>query len=164
MKTVVVISDATGDTAERVVRASLLQFKDVPCNVRLYSQVRLEVEVEKIIERAAELRALVVFTLVNAAERELLWKLCDRLNVDTVDLIGSLMGKLASYLDAQPQGVPGLLHAISDDYYRRVEAVEFAVKNDDGTEPRNLPKADLILVGISRTSKTPLSTFLAQQR
>ena len=164
MKTVVVISDATGDTAERVVRASLLQFKDVQCAVRLYSQVRLESEVEKIIERAAELHALVVFTLVNAAERELLWKLCDRLNVEAVDLIGALMGRLSNYLGATPQGVPGLLHAISEDYYRRIEAVEFAVKNDDGAEPRNLPKADIALVGISRTSKTPLSTFLAQQK
>jgi regulator of PEP synthase PpsR (kinase-PPPase family) len=164
MRTVVVISDATGDTAERVVRAALLQFKDVPCNVRLYSQVRLESEVEKIIERAADLKALVVFTLVNPAERELLWKLCDRLNVEAVDLIGSLMGKMASFLGAQPSGVPGLLHTLSEEYYRRIEAVEFAVKNDDGSEPRNLPKADLVLVGISRTSKTPLSTFLAQQK
>ena len=60
-------------------------------------------------------------------------------------------------------GVPGLLHSITDDYFRRIEAVEFAVKNDDGAEPRNLPKADLVLVGISRTSKTPLSTYLAQR-
>jgi regulator of PEP synthase PpsR (kinase-PPPase family) len=163
MKTVVVISDATGDTAERVVRAALLQFKDSPCQVRLYSQVRLESEVEKIVEKAADLKALVVFTLVNAAERELLWKLCDRLNIEAVDLIGALMGKMATYLGAQPVGVPGLLHTISDEYYRRIEAVEFAVKNDDGSEPRNLPKADLVLVGISRTSKTPLSTFLAQK-
>jgi regulator of PEP synthase PpsR (kinase-PPPase family) len=164
MRTVVVISDATGDTAERVVRAALLQFKDAPCNVRLYSHVRLESEVEEIIERAAELRALVVFTLVSPAERELLWKLCDRLNVDAVDLIGSLMGTMASFLGVQPQGVPGLMHTISEEYYRRIEAVEFAVKNDDGAEPRNLLKADLVLVGISRTSKTPLSTFLAQQK
>src|SRR5688572_17779288 len=164
MRTVVVISDATGDTAERVVRAALLQFKDVPCNVRLYSHVRLESEVEEIIERAAELRALVVFTLVSPAERELLWKLCDRMNVDAVDLIGSLMAKMASYFGSQPSGVPGLMHTISEDYYRRIEAVEFAVKNDDGAEPRNLPKADLVLVGISRTSKTPLSTFLAMQK
>ena len=60
--------------------------------------------------------------------------------------------------------MPGLLHTITEDYFRRIEAVEFAVKNDDGAEPRNLPKADLVLVGISRTSKTPLSTFLAQRR
>ncbi len=163
MRTVVVISDATGDTAERVVRAALLQF-NVPCNVRLYSQVRLESEVEKIVERAADLKALVVFTLVNPAERELLWKLCDRMNVEAVDLIGSLMGKMSAFLSAQPSGVPGLLHTISEEYYRRIEAVEFAVKNDDGSEPRNLPKADLVLVGISRTSKTPLSTFLAMQK
>jgi regulator of PEP synthase PpsR (kinase-PPPase family) len=59
--------------------------------------------------------------------------------------------------------VPGLLHTITEDYFRRIEAVEFAVKNDDGAEPRNLPKADIVLVGISRTSKTPLSTYLAQR-
>ena len=164
MRSVFVISDATGDTAERVVRAALLQFKDVPCIVRTYSHVRLEAEVEEIVERAAEQRALVVFTLVSPAERELLWKLCDRMNVDAVDLIGSLMAKLASYFGSQPSGVPGLMHTISEDYYRRIEAVEFAVKNDDGAEPRNLPKADLVLVGISRTSKTPLSTFLAMQK
>lgn len=163
MRTVVVISDATGETAEKVVRAALLQFTDTPCDVRLYSRVRLESEVEKIIERAAELHALVVFTVVNGAERELLWKLCDRLNVDAVDLIGGLMSKLSSFLEAQPSGVPGLLHTIGEEYFRRIEAVEFTVKNDDGAEPRNLPRADLVLVGISRTSKTPLSTFLAQK-
>ena len=163
MKTIVVISDATGETAEKVVRAALLQFGDVSCDVRLYSRVRLENELEKIIERAAELRAMVVFTVVNSAERELLRKLCDHLNVDAIDLIGGLMGKMAAFLEAQPSGVPGLLHAVGEDYYRRIEAVEFAVTNDDGSEPRNLPKAELVLVGISRTSKTPLSTFLAQK-
>src|SRR5512144_1946299 len=74
------------------------------------------------------------------------------------------MGQMANLLGAQPSGVPGLLHTVSEEYYRRIEAVEFAVKNDDGAEPRNLVKADLVLVGISRTSKTPLSTFLAQQK
>jgi regulator of PEP synthase PpsR (kinase-PPPase family) len=163
MKTVVVISDATGETAEKVVRAALLQFKEMSCDVRMYSRVRLEAEMERIVERAAELQSLVVFTVVNHAHRELLWKLCDRFNVEAIDLIGGLMGKLAAYLQSQPSGVPGLLHAVSEDYYRRIEAVEFAVKNDDGAEPRNLPKADLVLVGISRTSKTPLSTYLAQR-
>ena len=163
MKHVFVISDSTGETAERVVRASILQFKDIPCQVHVYSQVRLESEMEKIVERAAEVKALVVFTVVNAAERELLWKMCERNMVDAIDIIGALMTKLTSYLGAQPVGVPGLLHTIGEDYFRRIEAVEFAVKNDDGAEPRNLPRADLVLVGISRTSKTPLSTYLAQK-
>lgn len=163
MKTVVVISDATGETAEKVVRAALLQFKDVPADVRLYSRVRLESEMERIVERAAETQALVVFTVVNANHRELLWQLCDRHNVEAIDLIGGLMGKLTAFLGVQPKGEPGLLHTVGEDYFRRIEAVEFTVKNDDGAEPRNLPKADLVLVGISRTSKTPLSTYLAQK-
>jgi regulator of PEP synthase PpsR (kinase-PPPase family) len=163
MKTVMVISDATGETAERIVRAALLQYGDAQVNVRLYSRVRLESEMERILERAAELHALVVFTVVNAPARDVLWKLVDRYNVDCVDLMGQLFAKLTTFLHVEPQGVPGLLHAISEDYFRRIEAVDFAVKNDDGAEPRNLPKADLVLVGISRTSKTPLSTYLAQK-
>lgn len=163
MKTVMVLSDATGETAERMVRAAVLQFSDTPVNVRVYSRVRLESEVESIIERAAELRALVVYTVVNHEERELIMRLIERYNVDSVDLIGALIGKLTNYLAAEPSGVPGLMHMIGEDYFRRIEAVEFAVKNDDGAEPRNLPKADLVLVGVSRTSKTPLSTYLAQK-
>lgn len=158
-----VISDATGETAERMVRAAVLQFVDTPVNVRVYSRVRLESEVEKIIERAAEIHALLVFTVVNQEERELIMRLVQRHNVESVDLIGALMSKLGGFLASEPSGIPGLLHVISDDYFRRIEAVEFAVKNDDGAEPRNLPKADLVLVGVSRTSKTPLSTYLAQK-
>jgi len=163
MNTVMVISDATGDTAERIVRAALLQYSDLAVNVRMYSRVRLQDEIERIIERAAELRALVVYTVVSRPAAELIVRQCERLGVDAVDLIGALMAKLATYLSAKPSGVPGLLHTIGEDYFRRIEAVEFTVKNDDGAEPRNLPKADLVLVGVSRTSKTPLSTFLAQK-
>ena len=158
-----VISDATGETAERMVRAAVLQFSDVPVNVRVYSRVRLESEVESIIERAAEQDALLVHTVVNKESRAIIIGLIERHNVDTVDLIGALMGKLGTFLSSKPSGVPGLLHQIGEDYFRRIEAVEFAVKNDDGAEPRNLPKADLVLVGVSRTSKTPLSTYLAQK-
>jgi regulator of PEP synthase PpsR (kinase-PPPase family) len=162
MKTVMIISDATGETAERMVRAATLQFSE-PVQIRLFSRVRLESELEQILEKAAELKALVVFTVVNPEERELISKLVEKHNIETVDLIGALISKLALYLQSPPAGVPGLLHMITEDYFRRIEAVEFAVKNDDGAEPRNLPKADLVLVGISRTSKTPLSTYLAQR-
>lgn len=162
MKTVMIISDATGETAERMVRAATLQFSE-PVQIRLYSRVRLESELEAILEKASELRALVVFTVVNTEERALISQLVERYNIETVDLIGALISKLATYIGSAPAGVPGLLHSINDDYFRRIEAVEFAVKNDDGAEPRNLPKADLVLVGISRTSKTPLSTYLAQR-
>jgi len=163
MKTVMVISDATGETADRMVRAALKQFGHPEVDVQLYSRVRLESEVEKLFQTASDLKALVVFTVVDPGERDLIWKLVERYHVDAVDLIGSLIGKLTSFLAEEPAGVPGLLHSMGEDYFRRIEAVEFAVKNDDGAEPRNLPKADLVLVGISRTSKTPLSTYLAQK-
>jgi hypothetical protein len=162
MKTVFIVSDATGETAERMVRAATLQFTEA-VSIRTFSRVRLEQECEQIVEKAAELRALVVFTVVSVEERDLIAKLVDRYNVEAVDLIGALISKLASYLGSTPAGVPGLLHSIGEDYFRRIEAVEFAVKNDDGAEPRNLIKADLVLVGISRTSKTPLSTYIAQR-
>ena len=158
-----VISDGTGETAERMVRAAIMQFSDTPVSINVYSRVRLESEVEKIIERAAEIHALLVFTVVNPDERTLIMRLVERHNVEWVDLIGALMSKLENFLSSTAEGVPGLLHKIGEDYFRRIEAVEFAVKNDDGAEPRNLPKADLVLVGISRTSKTPLSTYLAQK-
>jgi regulator of PEP synthase PpsR (kinase-PPPase family) len=158
-----VISDATGETAEKVVRAALLQFENVPAQLRMYTRVRLEAEMRSIVARSKELGALVVFTVVSNAHRELLRRLCDEENVDAVDLIGTLMMKLSGFFGQQPRGVPGLLHAVGDEYFRRIEAVEFTVRNDDGREPRNLPKADIVLVGISRTSKTPLSTFLAQK-
>src|SRR5689334_14912591 len=88
MKTVVVISDATGETAEKVVRAALLQFHQDAAELQVFSRVRLESEMEKIVERAAEAHALVVFTIVDHEHRELLWKLCQRLQVDAIDLFG----------------------------------------------------------------------------
>jgi regulator of PEP synthase PpsR (kinase-PPPase family) len=162
-RAIFVLSDATGETAEKVVRAALLQFSSVPTSLRMYTRVRLEAEMRGIVARAKNEGALLVFTVVSTSHRELLRRICDEENVDSVDLIGTLMGKLATYLGSQPKGVPGLLHTVGDEYFRRIEAVEFTVRNDDGREPRNLPKADLVLVGISRTSKTPLSTFLAQK-
>ncbi len=158
-----IISDSTGETAERMVRAAILQFEDTPINIRTYARVRLETEMEQVIERAVELHALVVYTVVNAEAREVLIRLIDRYRVEAVDLMGALIGKLAGFLDTEPAGVPGIRHSLDANYFRRMEAVEFAVKNDDGAEPRNLPKADLVLVGVSRTSKTPLSTYLAQR-
>jgi regulator of PEP synthase PpsR (kinase-PPPase family) len=95
--------------------------------------------------------------------REHIHALSHELKIEALDLIGSLIGKLATYFDRPPINTPtgGLL--LTDDYFRRIEAVEFAVKSDDGKEPRNFKRADVVLCGVSRTSKTPLSTLLAQR-
>jgi regulator of PEP synthase PpsR (kinase-PPPase family) len=158
-----VVSDSTGETAERVVRAALLQFPARKTRVRLHQRIRDRETARAVIETAAKDGGLLVFTIVSPELREFIHQLCYEKKVQAVDVIGSLLGKLSSFLDAEPLNTPSAMLPLSEEYFRRIEAVEFAVKNDDGKEPRNLKKADLILVGVSRTSKTPLSTYLANR-
>lgn len=158
-----VLSDSTGETAERVVRAAMLQFPHSGAQIRLHTRVRTPDQARPLLERAAADGALVVFTVVSPELREFVYMTAKDLGIEGLDLIGSLIGKLATYLDRQPINMPSGMMPLTDEYFRRIEAVEFTVKSDDGKEPRNFKKADLILVGVSRTSKTPLSTLLAQR-
>lgn len=158
-----VLSDSTGETAERVVRAALLQFPARRTRIRLHQRVRDQEGVRKIIEATRADGGLLVFTVVAPDLREYIHQLCYENHVEAVDVIGSLLGKLASFLDAEPLGTPSAMLPLSEEYFRRIEAMEFTVKSDDGKEPRNFKKADLVLVGVSRTSKTPLSTYLANR-
>ena len=158
-----ILSDSTGETAERVVRAALLQFPHSGGYVRLHTRVRTRELVRPILEAAARDGALVVFTVVSPELREYIHSSSYELKVEALDLIGSLIGKLATFLDRQPINTPSGMLPLTEEYFRRIEAVEFAVKSDDGKEPRNFKKADLVLAGVSRTSKTPLSTLLAQR-
>lgn len=158
-----VLSDSTGETAEKVVRAAMLQFPHSGAIIRLHTRIRTKEAVRPILERAAREGALVVFTVVSPELREFIHQQSYEMRVDALDLIGSLIGKLTTFLDRQPINTPSGMLPLSDEYFRRIEAVEFTVKSDDGKEPRNFKKADLILVGVSRTSKTPLSTLLAQR-
>ena len=158
-----ILSDSTGETAEKVVRAALLQFPGSGVQIRLHTRVRTIESARTMLEQSALDRALVLFTVVNPDLREFIHRSSYELKVDAVDLIGSLIAKVGSFLEKQPINLPSAMLPLSDEYFRRIEAVEFAVKSDDGREPRNFKKADIILVGVSRTSKTPLSTLLAQR-
>ena len=158
-----VVSDSTGETAEKVVRAALLQFPKAGAEIRLHTRVRTKDIARPILERAGKDGALVVFTVVSPDLREYIHTLSYELKFDAVDVIGALIGKLTNFLEKEPINTPSAMLPLSEEYFRRIEAVEFAVKSDDGKEPRNFKKADLVLVGVSRTSKTPLSTLLAQR-
>jgi regulator of PEP synthase PpsR (kinase-PPPase family) len=116
-----------------------------------------------VIELAAEAGAFVVFTAVNKGVARTLRERADAQGVVLVDLLGPLIAKVAEHLSAEPRHEPGLLHGFSDDYFRRIEAVEFAVRHDDGANPHTLFQADIVLTGVSRTSKTPLTMYLAQR-
>jgi regulator of PEP synthase PpsR (kinase-PPPase family) len=160
-KVIYVVSDSTGETAERVTRAMLLQFPDEKVRLKIERRVRDRRALTAILQQAAAAKAMVVFTLVRPELRDHFNEEAGKLGVPQVDVIGSLLVQIARHLGADPVNIPSAELPLSAEYFRRVEAIEFAVKSDDGKEPRNLNKADLVLCGVSRTSKTPLSTYLA---
>lgn len=163
MKRIDILSDSTGETAEKAVRAALLQFPQAGTELRVHTRIRTPEQARVILEAAAADGSLVVFTVVAPEVREKIHALAYELKVEALDLIGSLIGKLGTFLEQTPINTPSGMMPLTRDYFRRIEAVEFTVKSDDGRDPRNFKKADLILVGVSRTSKTPLSTILAQR-
>ncbi|MCB9688917.1 MAG: kinase/pyrophosphorylase [Alphaproteobacteria bacterium] len=162
-KPILVLSDGTGETGEKMVRAALQQFKGHLVHVRTYAHITRPDQLRSWFRVAARQGACVVTTLVAREMRQQAAELSREHGVVHLDLIEDLLGVLSGYLSMQPVGVPGLLHQADETYFRRIEAVEFTVKADDGKEPRMLRQADIILVGVSRTSKTPLSTYLAHK-
>lgn len=157
------LSDATGETAEKIVNAALIQFRDRAVRVKRLSHVRDKNSIFKHLDEALKSRALVVYTMVNRELAQLVHDECEALGLPHLDLITPLLMKVSEFFGRSPKQTPGLLHEMDEDYFRRIEAVEFTVKHDDGQELRHLPHADIVLAGVSRTSKTPLSTYLAHR-
>jgi len=158
---VFILSDATGDTASRVVRAALKQFVGEEITVRRHPNVLRKSEVRAVLKEAAETDSLVAHTFAAAPLRAMMEAEAAALGIETLDLLGPLLSSLEGFLHSKPKEEPGLLHRIDEQYFRRIDAVEFAVMHDDGKHLDGLKHADLVLVGVSRTGKTPLSVYLA---
>jgi regulator of PEP synthase PpsR (kinase-PPPase family) len=157
-----VLSDGTGDTAAAVAQATMAQFQ-VEWSMRRFGGIRHEGLARRVVAEAEKVGGLIVFTLVDKRVARALLEEAERRAVPTLDVLGGMISRVAAHVQAEPRSQPGLLHGFSDDYFQRVEAVEFAVRHDDGANLRTLVRADLVLTGISRTSKTPLSMYLAQR-
>ncbi|CAF2371479.1 unnamed protein product [Brassica napus] len=172
-KSIYLVSDGTGWTAEHSVNAALGQFEDrlvnrgCSVNTHLFSWVEDEVKLLEIINQAAKQKAMCFYTLANPSMSKSAKEACDQLGVLSVDILGPIIEGIASHLGVSPSGLtrgaPGRVKTLNDAYFKRIEAIEFTIKQDDGTLPENLGKADIILVGVSRTGKTPLSTYIAQK-
>lgn len=156
-----VISDGSGSTAERVLQASLVQFGHEHVIVERIPDVRTKGQIKDIIERASKHKGLVAYTLVSTKLRSEIATRSNEYNVPTVDLLGPLLTSLSNFLASSPEAKPGLLDQLDHHYFKRIDAVGFAVKHDDGQGLRDLAKADVVITGVSRTSKTPLSMYLA---
>jgi len=156
-KYIFLLSDATGETIERMCTAALTQFQDKSVTTRRIANVRSKSHLLDILDEASRLNALVVYTMVNNELAQVAHNECTSRAIPSLDLMTPLLLRMSRYLGLAPQQMPGLLHGVDDAYYKRIEAVEFTVKHDDGQETRNLHKADIVLVCVSRTS-TP-ATF-----
>jgi regulator of PEP synthase PpsR (kinase-PPPase family) len=160
-KIVYLVGDSTGETITKIARASLAQFSREKVEVKTFFMVDDGRHLVQIIKQAAEDQALIAFTIIQPALRECLIQEAECRGIKAIDVIGDFIMQLSDFLGEKPAEIPGRQYIFDEDYYRRIEAINFAVKHDDGKMPEGLKYADLILVGLSRTSKTPLSAYLA---
>ncbi|WP_408006816.1 pyruvate, water dikinase regulatory protein [Pseudalkalibacillus sp. A8] len=161
---VYVVSDSVGETAELVVKAAASQFNSTSIEIRRFPYVEDEQTVREVVALAKDNQAIIGFTLVVPEIKNYLIQLAASESVPAIDIVGPMITQMASVFQKSPRNEPGLVHKLDEEYFRKVEAIEFAVKYDDGRDPRGILKADIVLVGVSRTSKTPLSQYLALKR
>ncbi len=160
---VFVVSDSLGETADRVARAAASQFREQSFDIRRVPYVTAKEMVDEIIAEASQQQSLIVHTLVFPELREYIDRLAEEHGIPCVDIMGPMLDAFSQATQDTPRLLPGLVHQLDEEYFREIEAVEFAVKYDDGKDPRGLLKADVVLIGVSRTSKTPLSMYLAHR-
>jgi [pyruvate, water dikinase]-phosphate phosphotransferase / [pyruvate, water dikinase] kinase len=161
---VYIISDSVGETAEFVVNAVASQFNSGHVDVKREAFLTDAERLKEIIKEASENNSMIAFTLVLPELREVVIKEALKYNLPVVDVLGPMLDAFSKIMPADPRLEPGLIRRLDEDYFRRVAAIEFAVKHDDGKDPRGLLKADVVLIGVSRTSKTPLSMYLAHRK
>ncbi len=161
---VYVVSDSIGETAEFVVKAVASQFDAEQILIQRISFVEDLETINEIVEEAVQYRSVIVYTLVLTALRQEMERLAAEKDLIIVDLMGPMLDAFGKVTDISPRMEPGLVRKLDEQYFRRVAAIEFAVKYDDGKDPRGLLLADVVLVGVSRTSKTPLSMYLAHKK
>jgi len=156
-----IVSDGTGRTAEQALNAALAQFGNVKVNLIRRPKVRTEQKVLNVIKEAKENNSFIVHTLVTDKLREAMLRGGRKSNVATIDLMGSLLARLSEEFSVSPAEKPGLFGQLNKTYFRRIETMEFAFHHDDGQRVNELKKAEIVLLGVSRTFKTPLSIYLA---
>lgn len=159
-----VVSDSVGETAELVTKAAASQFHNLQVEVKRIPYVEDTETIKEVVALAKENQAIIGFTLVVPKMREYLIQEALLHNVQVVDIIGPMVNMMEKVYNIQPREEPGLVRKLDEEYFKKVEAIEFAVKYDDGRDPRGVLRADIVLIGVSRTSKTPLSQYLAHKR
>ncbi|MDA0655945.1 MAG: kinase/pyrophosphorylase [Proteobacteria bacterium] len=157
------VSDATGETIHSVARACLSQFDSVEPEEHHWSLVRTVGQIEKVLASIAENRGAVMFTIVDVEIRHRLQDGCLTLQLPCIPVLDPVIATLANFFGVESKGEAGLQHVLNAEYFERIDAMTYAMANDDGQSAWNLAHADVILVGVSRTSKTPTCMYLANR-
>lgn len=157
------VSDSLGETAEQVSKAVIRQFDIAEFDIKRVSYINDKEAIDNLIEKASQENSFIIFTLVVEELRDYLTDMAFKHNIGAVDIMTPVLLPLVKQLGISPKQEPGLLRKLDEKYFKKVEAVEFAVKYDDGKDTRGILLADIVLLGVSRTSKTPLSMYLAHK-
>lgn len=157
------VSDATGTTLQGLARAALSQFDNVEAAERFWPMIRSEMQLDRAITDIKRHPGPVLFTLVDKKLRRKLQKACLEMDIPCMPVLDPILRTMSSYLGREAKGIPGLQHMLDEAYFKRIDAVDFALNYDDGQTIEGIEEADVILVGVSRTSKTPTCIFLARR-
>ena len=157
------ISDATGETVQAVGRACLAQFEGAKPTEHIWTLVRNERQIEEVIKGIEQNPGFALFTMVNLDVRKRLQTACRQLGVPCVSVLQPIMSALTDFLQTEEQAHPGRQHMLDGEYYGRITALDYAMTHDDGQAAWNLEEAQVVLVGVSRTSKTPTCIYLANR-
>lgn len=158
------LSDSIGETAESVARAAASQFDTDTLEIVRIPYIHSVKQLENVLSDAARQPSIICHTIVSSDLRQALTEKAASAGILTIDIMGPMIQATQKVSGLPPKLTPGLIHKLDQEYFRRVEAVEFAVKYDDGKNSGGLLKADIVIVGVSRTSKTPLSMYLAHKK
>lgn len=155
------VSDNTGKTCNRVVRVALRQFKKADAILETIPDVRTEDQIHSIMNRAAEVNGIIIYTLATPAARQLMSELSRLKGVPTLDIFGPVLTRFSDLLELSPLAKPGLGRQLDHEYFRRIEAIDFTIKHDDSMRINTVGYAEVVLLGVSRTTKTPVSIYLS---
>jgi regulator of PEP synthase PpsR (kinase-PPPase family) len=158
---VFIVSDATGITAEMVISAVLVQFKEIEPTFKKFPYIKTKEQINAILTQAEAVKGIVIYSLVSQELRAWIRREKRKMDIYTIDLLGPLLDRMRKLWNLNPLLSPGLLRGIGEESIRLAESIDFTLKHDDGQGIDTLDKADLIIIGVSRTSKTPTSLYLS---
>ena len=158
------ISDSTGETLDRIFLALKAQFSNFDCEKKEYVFIRTESQIDKIIEKnTKEDVSIILYTIVETKLAKYISQKCEQKRIPCFSILGNLILSFSKLLNQKANHTPSAQHVLDDTYYRRIEAIQFSIMHDDGMKVEDLESADIVLLGVSRTSKTPTSIYLANR-